>query len=1488
VPFARSEQCPASLQSPQPQHSRESVRLEVDVRGVGAAGPGATVSITAPHGSRLADVLADVIDAGGVGPGAVRVDGTSVPPDAVLGLPPLLHGALLEVGGPALRQDPSEPAAVVELRVLSGPDAGAVHGLPAGSYRVGRSGDDDVSIDDPEISRHHVRLHVGGPPRHVVTLADAGSTNGVTVGRRQVDADAVVVGADDVVRVGRTTLRVSPVHRSQVVRRCDGSGLVLVNRPPRARTARPQEVVSLPAPPVPTPAGRLPIAALAVPLVVGIAMALVTGTATYLLFVLLAPLMLLGSWLNDRVGARRVHRADVAAHRRADDAAQVAVAAALRREHEWCHTAFPDLAELLGSALGHRQGLWHRRPADDEFLVLRVGLGEVVARLRVSREQAGSAGGGPDVSPAKTITDAPVTVSLADAGVLGLAGPTAQLDGLARALVAQVTGWHSPRDVDLVVLAPGHEWRWTRWLPHVRRGAACATGDVRVATTPDEVRALVEELLIELAARPDLPGRTRRRTVVLAVGAETLRSAGGARLLADGPAAGTYLICCDRTVSALPLECTATVEVVDSSSAFVSVGDVDATTTDDVVLDGVSARLAETFARALAPLRDASPHERSDGLPTDVRLLDLLQIDPTDPTAVSIAWDRRPRSTRVPIGVGPAGEPVVLDLAANGPHLLIAGTTGSGKSELLQTLVASLATVNRPDELVFVLVDYKGGAAFRGCAELPHTVGMVTDLDGHLTERALRSLDAELRRRERVLGDVGASDIESYVRHEPGWAVPGRPPLPRLVIVVDEFATLVDELPDFVSGLVGIAQRGRSLGVHLVLATQRPAGVVSADIRANTSLRIALRVTDPAESMDVLETGDAARLPHEAPGRAVLRIGGGPVRLVQVARVSGASVRQAQLVEVRRLGRHDQAEDRQAPAAPGRSEVSDLARIVSALRAAARAAAVCAVPSPWLPPLPSVVTVADLGTYGPVGEIGSGVPIGLQDVPAEQLRRPLRFALDGGGHLLVVGAPGSGRTSTLRTIAGQLARQHTSRDLHLHAIDAGGGLARLSCLPQCGTVVGRHQPELAARLLHLLSGELDLRQRLLADAGGGSLEEYRARAAGDRLPFVVLLVDGWEAVRELLESIDDGCPQQLLERLLRDGSGAGLRVVVAGDRGALTGRGCAGVTDRLLLRLADPGDYALAGVGRASVPGAMAAGRALAGREAVETQLALLAGDGSGAAQQAAIEDVAASARRREPVADSRLPGPLRLRPLPSFVPIADLAAAPATTAAGERWAVLGVGGDDARPVRIELCPNSPAVLIAGPPGSGRTNALAVLARWCEGVGRPVLVVAPARSPLRRLRAEGAVQVSAGHDDVGPVTAALARCPDAVVLVDDAELVQGSGVEPALLSVLRGDLPRGRAALVLAGTTVDLAAAFRGVVAEARKGRTGVLLGPHSPVDGELFGLRAPRVREAPPGRGLLVVQGRASPVQVAAASLPPDPVPLSDRILLDGVQAPV
>ena len=390
---------------------------------------------------------------------------------------------------------------------------------------------------------------------------------------------------------------------------------------------------------------------------------------------------------------------------------------------------------------------------------------------------------------------------------------------------------------------------------------------------------------------------------------------------------------------------------------------------------------------------------------------------------------------------------VEIDLCRDGPHALIAGTTGSGKSELLQTLIAGLALTHPPDRCSFLLIDYKGGAAFAEAAALPHTVGVVTDLDGQTTVRALRSLAAELTRREAILGAHRVTDIR---------ALPDEVPLARLVIVVDEFATLADELPAFVPGLVSIAQRGRSLGVHLVLATQRPSGVVSPEIRANCTLRICLRTTDESDSRDVLGTPAAAFLPVTQPGRAYVRSGHAPPSLLQVARVAVDGTPGAvPSPEVRRWTWPDPPVA--GPIRRDGHEDTDLAQVT---RAVARHAVLTGVPAPhrpWRPPLPDRLDPSALPTHPDGAEQQrSTVHIGLVDLPDRQSQLPLALDLSEGGTWLVVGGARSGRSTVLRTVLAEAVRTMTPDALHVHVLDPGSGAlaADAGRLAHTGTAVG--------------------------------------------------------------------------------------------------------------------------------------------------------------------------------------------------------------------------------------------------------------------------------------------------------------------------------------------------------------------------------------------------------------------------------------------------
>jgi DNA segregation ATPase FtsK/SpoIIIE, S-DNA-T family len=825
-------------------------------------------------------------------------------------------------------------------------------------------------------------------------------------------------------------------------------------------------------------------------------------------------------------------------------------------------------------------------------------------------------------------------------------------------------------------------------------------------------------------------------------------------------------------------------------------------------------------------------------------------------------WRAGVENTSALVGMGPdAG--FVVDIARDGPHALIAGTTGSGKSELLQTLVASLACANRPDELTFVLVDYKGGAAFGACAALPHTVGVVTDLDGRLVERALASLRAELKRREEALATVGAPNLEVF------RAAGGK--LARLIIVVDEFASLAEELPDFVGGLVGIAQRGRSLGVHLVLATQRPEGVVSADIRANANLRICLGVVRESESRDVIDAGDAARISRATPGRGYARTGHGELQVFQSGRVGGMPADEAESTRIDvQLSPLRALCFPRVPAAANHGSrlaaATDLDSIVAACRSAADRLGVKAPSSPWLPPLPGLIPIETADVMRPLT-----ATLAVLDLPAAQTRRNYEIDLDQMGHLVIAGSARSGRTTALRTIVGGLAASTSVRDLHLYAIDcAGGSMAALSAFPHCGASISAHEHERVRRLLSVLTAELVRRQSSFAAAGFGSLPEQRAQSASP-LPHVVVLVDSWEAFLSTFEELDSGAVIDASTRLLRDGASVGIHIVVTADRAGLVGRLASTVETRLVLRLADRSDFALIGLPARAVPADLPAGRGFFTDTLTEAQVCTLSRDPAGPAQLAAVAAIAAAARTRDQGVPRSL-WPRRVDPLPSVVTTADISAAWGVPSqpSGSAHVTLGVGGDELAAVTVDLLEFGPGFLIAGPPRSGRSTALATVAVGLRAAGWRVVAVTPRESVLRDYAHETFDATQFGVD--AAFDRGLGRL---AVLVDDAEIVAESPAAAILDRLMRTARDSGHL-VVIAGTTEELSVGFRGFVVDVRRARTGLLLAPRGPLDGEVLGVRLPRKtgEPAPVGCGHLIVRGVATQLQVAL----PTPIERLDR----------
>jgi S-DNA-T family DNA segregation ATPase FtsK/SpoIIIE len=1401
--------------------------LRLSVLDPRRAGAMVDVAVRAPAGTPLSAVRADLLAAVGADrQEQLCHDGVALDDAAPLGVAPLLQGATLTAGPPTVPAATLADRARLEAHVIAGPDAGDRFPLPPGTWCVGRGSDVHVRLADTAVSRAHAEIDVDGAGARI---RDVGSSNGTRVDGRPVARDGTprALPEGSPVRLGHSTLTVRTPAAAPASVLPDGAGRLVVNRAPRVMPEPPPVTVAFPEPPPDAAPLRPQWASILAPALLAVPLALIWHQPVVLLLGLASPVVLVLQSLARRRRSRRDGDRAAAAHQAALARAEQELAAAMTADAAALEHRLPDLATVAAIAELPSHRLWER-PAG-AALHVRIGLGRVPADVRAT---------GPP-RPAGHHPSAPLSLDLADVHVLGVAGPRSVAVGLVRAALGQLAVLHAPHDLRLSVICADdvreRDWEWLAWLPHVVPASEVTT-PVRDRTSPRD---------------PPRP-----RTVVVLDGASRLRRRPDvSELLGSDTRSGVHAVCIDDDAARLPTECTATVTVQadpDGGSreqVGLSVLSRRGPAQTGVPAEPAPARWAHQIARHLAPLR-AAPSEGSDGaLPEYVRLLDLpCGFDPTRSQDLIDHWARGGYLPRARLGVTETA-PFQVDLRQDGPHVLIAGTTGAGKSELLKTLVADLAVACPPERLSLLLIDYKGGAAFAPCVELPHVTGLLTDLDEHLARRALAGLAAELRRRERLLRAAGVPDVDTYQ----GLPSPGAgseaaafPPLPRLVIVVDEFRVLVEEMPDFVAGLVRTAAVGRSLGVHLVLATQRPAGAVSADIRANVNLRIALRVRDPADSEDVVGVADAACLDPRRPGRAVARTGGDAPVTFQAATVSDRS---PQPISVRVLHRG------LAPPEPDDSGggPTDLDRIVAAARDAAARLAVTRVPAPWLPPLPDHVDLAGLDPP----PVGHSLPYALADRPGAQAQEPLAWIL-GGGHLAVVGAPRSGRSTVLRTLATSAGLHTPPGTVHVHVVDGGAGLRDLAGLPHVGTVAAAADAEHCARLLRRLHQEFDRRRGLLAAAG-----DWRAPGADAQ---IVVLIDGWESVLQHW-TVDHGRAVDDLLRLVREGASLGIQVAIAGGRALLTGAVASLIGERVVLAMADAADAALAGVRPGRLPAIMPPGRCVR----------LGGDDPTGVEAQVAVGTAQPGGRPR-PI----WPRPWRLRPLPDVVRAEELSRAPAHDQRGD-WIPVGVGGEDTSTVGLSL-EAVRSVLVAGHAGSGRSSALAVLATGAARHGR--------RSVLMISRVGGesgggsgdwfaarAPGILARLDPLDPLTpATVGSHPGAVVVVDDVEQWLGTPLEAALSMHLRAAGTTG-GRLIAACETAEALAAYTGLLAEIRAARTGLLLGPTGPGESEALGVRLPSQPAGPPGRGLLVVRGRAGAVQVALPSGPPQRSPADDDV---------
>lgn len=1153
---------------------------------------------------------------------------------------------------------------------------------------------------------------------------------------------------------------------------------------------------------------------------------------------------------------------------------------------------YPSVPEIEKMTAEHSGRIYEHASNDGDFLRFSVGYSTAATTYGVKYNSDALKASDDEllqemreiVKPFTAVPNMPTVVDLKRSH-LALVGSKESIHAQLKSIVAQLAFFQSYLDLNIVILLDEEsrkDFEWMRWLPHCRLGSINTLTIISSENQRDKVLGNITSQLKERKANRDAQKKDSvflPHYVFIIDNPKLIMSHSIMEYLQGGDMdLGFGLIFTTHLKANVP-ENIKTVLMLDSRERGTLLLKEGQYLDQPIRLEPNDTVNYESIARRLCPII----HNKgvTTQIPTMLTFFDMYGIKRPEELPIEKMWSKSAcnKSLAVPLGARADKDIVFLNLheKAHGPHGLVAGTTGSGKSEAIQSYILSLALNFHPHDVGFLLIDYKGGGMAKLFETLPHLLGIITNLDGSESMRALASIKSELARRQRIFNANDVNNINDYTKlFKAGKA---EEPLPHLFIISDEFAELKKEQPDFMKELVSTARIGRSLGVHLILATQKPSGVVDDQIWSNSRFKLALKVQNEADSNEVLKTPDAARITQS--GRAYLQVGNNEIYELFQTAWSGAPYKDSETVQLYderiyleneagqgELLNSDLSEGQESSSMETQLSVlvKEISRVYTQIDAAP-------VTRPWLPPLGDMVVTEHIHTDVDVGRIADyhmGVPLGLVDLPENQEQIEFVHDFFKDGNLALFGASGYGKSVSMMNVTLEMASANSPALVQFYIIDLGNAsLIQLKGLPHTADYISFDDSEKLDKFITLISGEIAARKRLFAKENAVNFKMYNQTAA-NKLPAIIVEIDNYDVVKELGTTMEE-----FVVKLTRDGTGVGIYTMISASRpNAVRYSTLNNFKTKVALYSFDSSDI-MAAVGRSSYTLAEVRGRALVKLKEPHVMQCYFPVKAENDLEYAgAIRDAVTAIAEKNTA--------LRAKPIPVLPETVDFSMLEKSK--HPRRVALGLDAETVQTDYADL--SAPLKLIVGAPQTGKTNMMKLMLRQLVG---EKLFIADSRSlELRDFAGQENVVYLDGEAVLAPFKDALqaevaqrkqqyeqsdrsatprdfyAALSPAYLFIDDADLfvetVKSAAKEMELLINELAEV----GISIVATTAHNKLRGFDNITKRLKEAQSGVVLG--TPMEQQFFSVAAERGYKSRIDMGFLVERGSSAKIMIPEA----------------------